>query len=747
MIMSLKSRLLLAFFGLFFCQIILAQPLNGTYTIGGSNPDFITINSAIAALNNNGVNAPVVFNIRNGSYLELLLISPITGASATNTVTFQGESGDSSLVVINGSTNSNQQNTVRLDTVAYLTMKHLSIIQSPNVNNNAALFINKGKYCTFSHCKIWGHYSSNSSASDYGIQGINDTNMVFTKCNIRGGASGNYFGNIGSNHTKLLIDSCEIIGEVFMDKGTFSTLSNSTVSGRVVLQQTSRTNILNNFLQNMLQLISCSGYPQIPMKIYNNVILGGSYQGSVAYGFWTNSSSYFDFYHNTIYMNTPTMSGYAIYINPSTGIVNVKNNIVYRYDSNTSNYIFRYPNIEAYVGYINSDNNLYYRNGTSFSINYTSLQAFADSTDLDSNSVYADPIFGTVNFADVNSYKATSNILNNFTTSLSSVTTDINGNPRNPAHPTAGAFEMDGPPSAMITNQLLQVCASVDTTLYANFISNTSLNYAWYKNDSLINNANTSSLFFTNVQDTDSATYLCIASNNLGSDSVTFSFEIKHPPITSIAMAQGSNSACEGDSVLLIGNDNSGMWNDMSTNPQLYATQSGNYSITNSNQCGVSVSNMFGVVIHAIPVPSITYQDTMLVCTPSGLSYQWYFNNAPLIGNSNTLTTSADGVYSVVLIDSNGCSGTSTSFNLITTEINKNKNLTAISIYPNPAANELHIQMSSSTQVIQVYDVLGNELHLPLKIQNNIHTLNIQELSKGMYFLKMKDASLKFWKE
>ena len=745
--MSLKSRLLLAFFGLFFCQIILAQPLNGTYTIGGSNPDFITINSAIAALNNNGVNAPVVFNIRNGSYLELLLFSPITGASATNTVTFQGESGDSSLVVINGSTNSNQQNTVRLDTVAYLTMKHLSIIQSPNLNNNAALFINKGKYCTFSHCKIWGHYSSNSSASDYGIQGINDTNMVFTKCNIRGGASGNYFGNIGSNHTKLLIDSCEIISSVFIDKGSFSTLSNSTVSGRVVLQQTSRTNILNNFLQNMLQLISCSGYPQIPMKIYNNVILGGSYQGSVAYGFWTNSSSYFDFYHNTIYMNTPTMSGYAIYINPSTGIVNVKNNIVYRYDSNTSNYIFRYPNIESYIGYINSDNNLFYRNGTSFSNNYNSLAAFSDSTGLDSNSVYADPMFGTVNYADVNSYKATSGILNNFTTSLSAVTTDINGNPRNPNHPTAGAFEMDGPPSAMITNQLLQVCAGTDTTLYANFISNTSLSYAWYKNDSLMNNANTSSLSFTNVQNTDSATYQCIASNNLGSDTVTFSFEVKQAPNTPVALVQGLNSACEGDSVLLTGNDDGGMWNDMSTNPQLYATFSGNYSIINSNQCGVSVSNIVSIIFHPLPVPSITYQDTMLVCTPSGLSYQWYFNNAPLIGNSNTLTTSADGVYSVVLIDSNGCSGTSASFNLITTQIKNNSNKAAVNIYPNPASSELTIQMNSTNQVIKVFDVLGNELELPTQIQNNQYKLNIQELNKGMYFLKTKDASLKFWKE
>lgn len=732
---------------LFGLSKLIAQPLNGTYTIGGSNPDFITINSAITALNNNGVNAPVVFNIRNGSYFELLLISPITGASATNTVTFQGESGDSSLVVINGSTTSTQPNTVRLDTVSYLTMKHLSIIQNANVNNNAPLFTNRGSFCTFSHCKIWAYYSSTSSGSDSGIQGICDTSMTFTNCNIRGGSNNHYFGSTSGNHLNLLIDSCEISGNLMVDKGIFATLRNSTFNGRVLFQQSSRALFYNNFCMSMLQLISSSGWQQTPMKIYNNVILGGSYQGTVAYGFWTNSSTYFDFYHNTIYINTPNTSGYALNITPTFGVVNVKNNLVYRFDSYASNYIFRYPNIESYPGYIQSNNNLFYRNGTSFSNNYNSLAAFTAGTTLDSNSVYQDPLFGTVNIMDVNSYMATSPTLNSFTTGLSDVTTDIHGNARNPLHPTAGAFEMDSPPSALNLNQFIQVCAGADTALVANFISNTNLTYTWYKNDTLINNANTSSLFFTNVQDTDSATYLCIASNNLGSDTVTFSFEVKHPPITSIAMAQGSNSACEGDSVLLIGNDNGGMWNDMSTNPQLYATQSGNYSITNSNQCGVAVSNMVYVLIHPLPVPNITYQDTLLVCTPLGLSYQWYLNNAPVLGNSNTLPTSVDGVYSVMVVDSNGCSGTSASFNLVTTQIKNNSYKAEINIYPNPASSELTVQMNSTNQVIKVFDVLGNELQLPTQLQNNQYKLDIQELNKGMYFLKTNKGSVKFWKE
>ncbi|MBK7407288.1 MAG: hypothetical protein IPJ40_03870 [Saprospirales bacterium] len=73
--------------------------LNGTYTIGGANPDYATIAAAVSALNQSGVNGPVVFNIRDGSYVEQATMNAIPGSSTANTVTFQSESGDSSAVV------------------------------------------------------------------------------------------------------------------------------------------------------------------------------------------------------------------------------------------------------------------------------------------------------------------------------------------------------------------------------------------------------------------------------------------------------------------------------------------------------------------------------------------------------------------------------------------------------------------------------------------------------------------------
>ena len=75
---------------------IFSQPMNGAYTIGGSNPDFITLQDAANALKLNGVSGAVFFNIRPGTYSKnggnntvLTLDSIVTGMSSSNRITFR----------------------------------------------------------------------------------------------------------------------------------------------------------------------------------------------------------------------------------------------------------------------------------------------------------------------------------------------------------------------------------------------------------------------------------------------------------------------------------------------------------------------------------------------------------------------------------------------------------------------------------------------------------------------------------
>jgi hypothetical protein len=77
--------------------------LSGSYTIGGSNPDFTTLANVSNILSVATICGPVIFNFRPGNYDELLVIPDVTGNTPINTLTFQSENGDSSSVNIHHS--------------------------------------------------------------------------------------------------------------------------------------------------------------------------------------------------------------------------------------------------------------------------------------------------------------------------------------------------------------------------------------------------------------------------------------------------------------------------------------------------------------------------------------------------------------------------------------------------------------------------------------------------------------------
>lgn len=107
--------------------------LCGTYTIGGNNPDFQNIESAMRSLQDAGINCPVILKIRNGIYQEQLELNNIPGASEVNTVTFESESRDSSKVTItNVNSGGNQNFTIRLYDASHIRFKNIAFeIEGP----------------------------------------------------------------------------------------------------------------------------------------------------------------------------------------------------------------------------------------------------------------------------------------------------------------------------------------------------------------------------------------------------------------------------------------------------------------------------------------------------------------------------------------------------------------------------------------------------------------------------------------
>jgi hypothetical protein len=101
--------------------------LAGTFTVGGTSPSFATLTDAAAALNAYGVCGPVVLNVRNGVYTEQVTFKEITGASSTNTITLQSESGNKSLVTIQAAGSSTAYHTILLDGTDWMRIRNLTI--------------------------------------------------------------------------------------------------------------------------------------------------------------------------------------------------------------------------------------------------------------------------------------------------------------------------------------------------------------------------------------------------------------------------------------------------------------------------------------------------------------------------------------------------------------------------------------------------------------------------------------------
>jgi hypothetical protein len=99
--------------------------ISGSFTIGGTSPDYATITAAVNDLNNYGVCGPVNFTIRAGTYNEQVSLNPVAGASSANTITFDGVSPATRTMTFVG--NATNPYTFKLNGADYVTIKNLTI--------------------------------------------------------------------------------------------------------------------------------------------------------------------------------------------------------------------------------------------------------------------------------------------------------------------------------------------------------------------------------------------------------------------------------------------------------------------------------------------------------------------------------------------------------------------------------------------------------------------------------------------
>lgn len=223
--------------------ISLCTGLSGTLTLGPAG-DYTSFAAAATALADCGVGGPVVFDIAPGTYTENLILGPITGASATNTITFDGGAAASVTLTHDGVAGSA---VVGLIGARYITVKNMTLINTATVDAWGVKLRNEANYNTIDSCVIMmegvatnltdviGVSASNSDTDDF-TEGNNANYNTISNNTIMGAEMGIHFeaqsanrnaGNKIWNNTLL---GAEDYG-IYMDDQDSLEIVGNTISG------------------------------------------------------------------------------------------------------------------------------------------------------------------------------------------------------------------------------------------------------------------------------------------------------------------------------------------------------------------------------------------------------------------------------------------------------------------------------------------------------------------------------------
>lgn len=201
-----------------------------------------------------------------------------------------------------------------------------------------------------------------------------------------------------------------------------------------------------------------------------------------------------------------------------------------------------------------------------------------------------------------------------------------------------------------------------------------------------------------------------------GCDSIiSLNLIVIDPIITSL-----SESICNGDSLLFNG---------------AYIKLANTYFDTLVAASGCDSIIELTLTINALPqVAVIQNNGTLEADNSTFVSYQWY-QDGNLLQNaeSNTLTPTENGSYSVMVEDANGCKNISDEFEFVIVGNALIKNTEWV-IFPNPAKDIVSIKSNSSNSNYRIFSVEG-KIVMEGVVKNYFSSINISKLNSGVYFV------------
>jgi len=171
-------------------------------------------------------------------------------------------------------------------------------------------------------------------------------------------------------------------------------------------------------------------------------------------------------------------------------------------------------------------------------------------------------------------------------------------------------------------------------------------------------------------------------------------------------------------------------------------TSAGTYMDTITNMGGCDSVITLNLTIKNVNT-NVTQNGATFTSNANAAVYQWIDcnnNNQPISGQTaQSYTATNNGNYAVI-VTKNGCTDTSSCYQLIGLSISENSDNQSIFVYPNPSSNgKFTIENTEAIKQITITDITGKVLVQQATNQQKTE-IDLSSFSKGIYFL---NATLK----
>jgi hypothetical protein len=198
------------------------------------------------------------------------------------------------------------------------------------------------------------------------------------------------------------------------------------------------------------------------------------------------------------------------------------------------------------------------------------------------------------------------------------------------------------------------------------------------------------------------------------------------------------------------------LWSNSSTLQQttIVPTTTGNYNYwvetVDTNNCPSNSDTISITVLPTPNIPTITLNGSVLTSSPS-TNYQWYLDGSLMSGaTGQSITNLSNGVYFVIITDTNGCSAESESYSHTLSTVGQLADHQKIGIYPNPTNKQLHIIFENKNIGKDISLTIFNSLGQSVFNANIITTdsqyiIPVDYLPAGVFYLSIFGDDIAFY--